>query len=143
MIIEIIAIVTKTDNHLEETLSFGALFLKMIVALGIVCLLAYIIMKWALPKAVNLHAGHKNLIKIVDYFKLEPKKTLYIIEIEGKYLLLGVTDQYITPLTLAQLDEERIKKALSLQKEDVYLPKKFLWPQIFMREIKSKESNSE
>lgn len=139
--IQIVTITTKIDNlatnGLEETLSFGTLFLKMIIALIIVCLLAYIIMKWALPKAINIRGGHKGIIKIIDYFRLEPKKTLYIIEVKGKYLLLGVTDQYISPLTIAQLDEEEIKNALaSYQKEDTIYYKKFLIPGILQKKTK-------
>lgn len=139
--IQIITLATKIDDlapsKLEETLSFGTLFLKMIIALVIVCLLAYIIMKWALPKVVNIRGGHKSIIKVIDYFRLEPKKTLYIIEVKGKYLLLGVTDHYISPLTTTQLDEDEIKKELlSYQKEDT---KKIFIPGILQRKAKEED----
>lgn len=119
---------------MEETLNFGISFLKMVIVLGIVCLLAYII-KWTLPKSLYMRGVNKSLIKIVDCFRLEPKKTLYIVEIEGKYLLLGSTDHCITPLTSTQLDEDVIKKALSLANEKVFSHKRFFLYEILKEKL--------
>ncbi|MEW6605872.1 MAG: flagellar biosynthetic protein FliO [bacterium] len=109
---------------MSETLNFGMVCLRMVVALGIVCVVAYFILSKIVPRAMRANLGTGRMIKVVDYFRLEPKKTLYIIEVEGEYILIGVTEQMISPLVLTQLNQEAIKKVVSQQTQQLQANKR-------------------
>lgn len=112
-----------------DNMGFGWLFLRMIIALVIVCLLAYVVIRWGVPKIVGIKTDDSKLIKVVECFQLEPKKRIYIVEVTGKYLLLGVSEQYMIALSDVKLDEniigemmeERQKKMVSENRKQRFL----------------------
>lgn len=85
-------------------------YLEMMVKLGLglalVILLAwgavFLLRKSALGKQFG---GAGNSIRVVERFYLGPKKAIYLVEIGGRPLALGVTDTAITPLTQWQPGE--------------------------------------
>lgn len=81
----------------------GTLF-KMITALGVV-LLVFGGCVWAFKKIqtkISLKSGKSvkaNTFEVLSFFTLGPQKTLYMVRVEDRKLLLGVTPQSISLLT--------------------------------------------
>ena len=88
----------KSDN--ESEYGVWSLFLKLGLALSVVVLLA-----WGIAHAVNKSGFGRqyrtdgSLIRVVERSYLGPKKAVYLVEIGGRALALGVTDNSVSPLS--------------------------------------------
>jgi len=87
---------------------FSWLFLKVIGAMILVCLAAFVVIKYLLPRGQFLRRGRDSQIEILERFTLEPKKNLYILKVAQKMILLGTTD--VSMNTLLELPETELKK---------------------------------
>ncbi len=75
---------------------FWSQLFGMLVALGVVVLLIYAILRWAAQRA-GLHApGGGSMLRVCDRLALEPKKGLWVVEVTGQYLLLATHEQGVT-----------------------------------------------
>ena len=97
-----------------SSLGFLWMLVQTIFALGLVCGLAYLIFRVILPRlAVNY--GSTNMVRVVDRIGLDARKSLYVIEVAGKWLLVASSEsgmQLIAELDAAsaKLAEEEILK---------------------------------
>ncbi|MGQ9898543.1 MAG: FliO/MopB family protein [Acidobacteriota bacterium] len=86
--------------------------LQTLLALGIVCSVAYVVLRVLLPKLGGLGLRRTaGLMHIVEVLPLEPRRTLYIIEVNGKYLLVGVSDAGLQ--IMETLDAAAVEKQLA------------------------------
>jgi flagellar biosynthetic protein FliO len=81
----------------------GSLALSL-VSLGVVCLLAYVIMRWLSRRGVG-HA--EGPVRVVARCPLEPRRAVYLLEAGGRCFLVGVGDGPIS--MLAELDPTTVK----------------------------------
>lgn len=79
-------------------LSYGWLFIKTILAMVIIIGLAIVVIRYVLPRLTWGRGQSGSSIRIIERAGLEPRKGLYLIEVEGKRILIGTTDQRITKL---------------------------------------------
>lgn len=93
----------------DSNSSFFLAFIETLVALGIVCGLAYVVLRWILPK-ITLTKTQGSIIRIVDATSLEPRKMLYIVEVAGRWMLLASSDAGIN--LIEELDGEYTQQAL-------------------------------
>jgi flagellar biosynthetic protein FliO len=77
----------------------GALGVALL-SLGVVCLLAYVALRFLRRRGVGRADGP---IRIVARCPLEPRRSLYLVEVAGRRLLLGVGEGPMT--TLADLGD--------------------------------------
>lgn len=105
-------------NVIGDTWTLTMMVLKMCLTLGAVCILAFLVLRYGLPKLTGLQP-QGGLVRVVTRFPLEPQKSLYIVEVAGKSLLLGVTSDRIDLLT--QLDGEQIEQLL--EQEPAKIPR--------------------
>jgi flagellar protein FliO/FliZ len=93
----------------EAAVDFTWLFIKMLLILGIVTVLAILVLKYAVP-----HIGMVKRFQRGKYFRvlgryvLEPRRSLYLIEVSGRYLVIGVADHGINLIT--EVSEEQAEK---------------------------------
>lgn len=73
-------------------------FLKVLGVLIVVCLAAYLAIRYLLPRGSFLKAGKQTQIEILERFPLEPKKNLYLLKIAEQTVLIGVTDHSVNYL---------------------------------------------
>jgi len=86
--------------------------LQTLVALGIVCSVAYVTLRVILPKLGGLGLRRPTgLMHIVDVLPLEPRRTLYVVEVNGKYLLVGVSEAGLQ--VMETLDAAAVEKHLA------------------------------
>lgn len=81
-----------------ETSDIAAVFLKMIIACAVVILLAFLSIKYLLPRIGAVRRNKKSQIQIIDYQPLEPRKGIYIVVVEGKKMAIGVSENSVTKL---------------------------------------------
>ena len=78
----------------------GAALAQTLLALGAVCALAWWTLRWAARRGVG--RGPAGVIDVVDRVALDPRRSLVVVRVAGRALLLGAGDG---PLTLlAELD---------------------------------------
>jgi len=93
----------------ESAVDFTWLFIKMLFVLGIVTVLAVLILKYGVPRTAFYKRLTKgSLFRVISRQYVAPRKALYLVEISGRYMLLGVTDHAITPV--AEISKEEAEK---------------------------------
>ena len=99
-----------SNPGVPEVPSYGAQILQGLLALGAVCLLAWVSLRWW---SRRLGAGFERPgpLRVVARLPLEPRRTLYVIDAAGRYLLVGVADSGMT--TLGELPPEAVERALA------------------------------
>jgi flagellar protein FliO/FliZ len=91
------------------TMDFTWLFLKMLLVLGIVCVAAILFLKYVMPRTGLMRAIQKGqYFTVLGRYQLEPRKSLYVVEVSGRYLVIGASDHGISLVT--ELTEDQAKK---------------------------------
>ncbi len=93
-------ILTETLSLNGEPLEYETSFLKMIFSL-IGLLIVFFLTMWMLKKMSQGRLGFKSQnssIKIIEKKALSPKSILYVVEIEGKKIVIAESQLEIKPL---------------------------------------------
>ncbi len=74
-------------------MSFGWLLVKTLLALGLILGLAVVFIKYLMPKmAFTLKQSANQKIKITERLPLDARRSLLIVEVEGKRSLIGLSE---------------------------------------------------
>jgi flagellar biogenesis protein FliO len=97
-----------------NSLSFLWMLVQTVFALVLVCGLAYVIFRVILPR-LAVSYGTNNMVRVVDRIGLDARKSLYVIEVAGKWMLVASSEsgvQLISELDAAsaKLAEDEILK---------------------------------
>ncbi len=102
-----------------EDLDLMEMLLATIGWLVAICVLFFIIIRFVLPRMARAAGGQGfrmgggRLVRIVDRCPLEAKRTVFLLEVAGRYLLVGASDGSITRLAGdAELDEPEIRRLI-------------------------------
>lgn len=90
------------------SLSFLWMLLQTIFALLVVCGLAYVIFRVILPRLATSY-GSNNMVRVVDRIGLEARKSLYVVEVAGKWMLVASSESGVQ--LIAELDAESARLA--------------------------------
>ena len=109
MLIALLAQIQTAPVTTEGAIDFTWLFVKMLLALGIVSVLAVLILKYLVPhlSAVR-HYQQNKYFRIIARCPLEHKKSLMLVSVGGRYFVLGVADSGIN--LIAEIDEQDAEK---------------------------------
>ena len=104
-----------------ELPSFGSSLAVSLLSLGLVCLLAYVGLRWLarrLPRS-------QSAMRVLARHQLEPRRSLYVVEVVGRYFLLGSAE---TGLSLvAELGAGEIGPLRAEAGSDMAPPGSGLW----------------
>jgi flagellar biosynthetic protein FliO len=92
---------------LAETSTFLSYLLSVFISLAIVLVLAWLALKFLAGRMGSLGFSGRN-IRIIETTPLGYRRSLHIVEVEGKVLLIGSTEGGVT--LLAELDPESLKE---------------------------------
>lgn len=81
-----------------EPISFGPLLFKTLLATAIIIVLAFLVIRYVLPKIQTIRRNRASKIQVLDYQALDNRKAVYIVQIENKKVALGVTEQNVNLL---------------------------------------------
>ena len=73
------------SESVAELPSFGGSLAVSFVSLGLVCLLAYVGLSWLARRLPRAPGG----MRILARHQLEPRRTLYVVDVAGRAFLLG------------------------------------------------------
>ncbi|MFH1810900.1 MAG: flagellar biosynthetic protein FliO [Pseudomonadota bacterium] len=79
---------------------------RMVLVLAGIILLAYLILHKGMG-SLSAKLAQGRLVHVVDRVGLEPKKTLYVVEIAGRYYLIGTSDHGVSCLATLSGDADR------------------------------------
>lgn len=89
----------------------GVDFLMMIIqtflALAFVCVLAYVIFRWLMPRLVAVRPAG-GMVRVVERAPLDARRSLYVVEVAGRWLLIGSSEsgvQLVSELDAARAEE--------------------------------------
>jgi flagellar biogenesis protein FliO len=86
-------------------------FFKLIALLAGVLILAYLTIRYWLPRMTGMRQLQQGPIQVVARFPLEPRKTLYIIKTGSDMFLIGTSDSDMFFLT--ELDPQSIQSTIA------------------------------
>lgn len=105
----ILAQIPMTPPTGEGAIDFTWLFIKMLLVLGIVTILAILVLKYAVPRiGVMKRFQQGRYFTVLGRYALEPRKALYLIHVGKRYLVIGIADHGIN--LIAELTEEEVRE---------------------------------
>ena len=105
----VLAVVAEAAAGAPSEPSYGWFLIETLLVLGAVCALAWFGLRWLSRRAFAL--GGKGPIKVLARTALEPRRTLYVVEVGGKTLLIGAGEGPLA--TLAELDGREVRAAVA------------------------------
>lgn len=99
-VISILAQIPTEPATASSAVDFTWLFIKMLLVLVIVSIVAILILKYAVPHFGFLKPFQKGqYFTVLGRYTLEPKRSLYLVNIGKRYLVIGVADSGINLIT--------------------------------------------
>ncbi|HEY5921080.1 MAG TPA: flagellar biosynthetic protein FliO [Kofleriaceae bacterium] len=93
--------------------SYGDLLITSLLVLGAVCVAAYIAVRVFGRLIATGRARGAHLLDVVARVPLEPRRSLYVVEVAGKTLLVGTSEMGLSVLT--ELDGSEVKSRVAAQ----------------------------
>ena len=87
-------------------LSFLWMMVQTILALSVVCGLAYVLFRVILPK-LSFSGSANSMVRIVDRVSIDARKSLCVIEVAGKWMLIAISENGVQ--LVSELDAETAK----------------------------------
>jgi flagellar protein FliO/FliZ len=78
-----------------------------LLVLGLVCLAAWVIVRFGTRRWQTPRAGRGGVLDVVARVPLEPRRSLYVVEVAGKTLLVGTSEMGLS--VLSELDREAFR----------------------------------
>jgi flagellar biosynthetic protein FliO len=83
------------------------MFVQTILALGFVCVLAYVVLRVVLPR-LQVGARSQSMVKVIDRTPLDQRRSLFVVEVTGRWLLLGSSEGGVELIT--ELDADKAEQ---------------------------------
>ncbi len=113
-------------------LNFAYMLFQTLVALAFVCGLAYVIFRVLLPKFTTNY-GANNMMRVVDRIGLDTRKSLYIIEVTGRWFLVASSENGVQ--MISELDAKNAEEAEKLIIENRQQPSNLLNGKSFQEKL--------
>jgi flagellar protein FliO/FliZ len=89
-------------------MNFFLMLVETILALGLVCGLAYLVFHFALPRLGTIRSSN-SMVRVVDRVGLDARKSLYVIEVAGRWLLIAASEAGVH--LVSELDAKTAEEA--------------------------------
>jgi flagellar protein FliO/FliZ len=87
--------------------SYGDLLVTSLVVLGGVCIAAFVAVRFVGRFLATGRTRGAHLLDVVARLPLEPRRSLYVVEVAGKTLLVGTSEMGLS--LLSELDGEQVR----------------------------------
>jgi flagellar protein FliO/FliZ len=87
--------------------SYGDLLITSLVVLGVVCVAAFVAVRVFGRLLASGRTRGAHLMDVVARVPLEPRRSLYVVEVAGKTLLVGTSEMGLS--VLSELDAETVR----------------------------------
>ncbi|HET9992305.1 MAG TPA: flagellar biosynthetic protein FliO [Kofleriaceae bacterium] len=86
--------------------SYGDLLVTSLIVLGVVCVAAFVAVRVFGRLLSTGRARGAHLMNVVSRVPLEPRRSLYVVEVAGKTLLVGTSEMGLS--VLSELDAHEV-----------------------------------
>ncbi len=87
--------------------SYGDLLVTSLIVLGVVCVAAFVAVRVFGRLLATGRARGAHLLDVIARLPLEPRRSLYVVEVAGKTLLVGTSEMGLS--VLSELDGSEVK----------------------------------
>ena len=87
--------------------SYGDLLVTSLIVLGVVCVAAFVAVRVFGRLIATGRARGAHLLDVIARLPLEPRRSLYVVEVAGKTLLVGTSEMGLS--VLSELDGGEVK----------------------------------
>ena len=84
-------------NDVPE-LSYGTLFVKTVAAMIVIILLAFVSIKYLMPRFLQMRRRKDSNITVLDYQTLDQRRMIYLVKIKDKQVAVAVSDHAVAKL---------------------------------------------
>jgi flagellar biogenesis protein FliO len=91
----------------SEAASYGDLLVTSLVVLGGVCVAAFLVVRFLGRFLATGRTRGAHLLDVVARVPLEPRRSLYMVDVAGKTLLVGTSEMGLSVLT--ELDRNEVR----------------------------------
>lgn len=85
---------------------YGEMLISSVVVLAVVCVVAWMVVRFGGRWLVGAR-GRARGMDVLARLPLEPRRSLYVVEVAGKTLLVGTSEMGLS--VLSELDGERVR----------------------------------
>lgn len=85
---------------------YGIALLQTLLALAAVCVLAWVVLRWGARRGFGTGALGGR-VRVLERIALDPRRTLYVVKIGERVLLLGAGDGG-SPTLIAEIDPDTL-----------------------------------
>lgn len=93
-------------NGVAAGASYGDLLVTSLIVLGVVCVAAFVAVRVFGRLLSTGRTRGAHLMNVVSRVPLEPRRSLYVVEVAGKTLLVGTSEMGLSVLT--ELDAQEV-----------------------------------
>ena len=86
--------------------SYGDLLVTSLLVLGVVCVAAYVLVRLVGRFLATGRVRGAHLLDVIARMPLEPRRSLYVVEVAGKTLLVGTSEMGLS--VLSELDRTQV-----------------------------------
>jgi flagellar protein FliO/FliZ len=87
--------------------SYGDLLVTSLIVLGVVCVAAFVVVRLAGRFLATGRTRGAHLLEVVARLSLEPRRSLYVVEVPGRTLLVGTSEMGLS--VLSELDRGEVR----------------------------------
>jgi len=85
---------------------YGVALLQTLFALGAVCVLAWVVLRWGARRGIGMGALGGR-VRVLERIALDPRRALYIVKVGDRVLLLGAGDGG-SPALITEIDPDTL-----------------------------------
>ena len=89
---------------------YGELLVSSLMVLVVVCVVAWVVVRFGGRWVASARGRGSRLLEVVARLPLEPRRSLYVVEVAGKTLLVGTSEMGLS--VLSELDGAVIRAEL-------------------------------
>lgn len=86
---------------------YGSMLLTSLLVLAVVCVLAVVLVRVSRRWGLAGRPADRALLDVVARVPLEPRRSLYVVDVAGKALLVGTSEMGLT--VLSELDRDVVR----------------------------------
>jgi flagellar biogenesis protein FliO len=101
----------EAEEAVVGTLDYSWLFIKVCMAMVIVAVMAFVFIKFILPRMKGFKSSANSAIQIIDRHIVEPRKNIYLIQFGDRHFLVGSTDNSLS--LIGEVSQADVDKAYS------------------------------
>lgn len=100
-----------TGNGAAAGAGYGDMLVTSLLVLGVVCVVAFVAVRLLGRVLATGRARGAHLMDVVARVPLEPRRSLYVVEVAGKTLLVGTSEMGLS--VLSELDAGEVRSRVA------------------------------